>query len=47
MYVVCVVVDSNEWWRLFLSYVVGGSRVENFPVRAFTRTFVLMAVGSG
>lgn len=30
-----------------LSAIVGGSRVESIPVRAFTRTFVLMAVGSG
>jgi nuclear RNA export factor len=26
---------------------VGGSRIDNVPVRAFTRTFVLTAVGSG
>ena len=32
---------------LSLADAVGGSRIDNVPVRAFTRTFVLTAVGSG
>lgn len=38
---------ASDYFSSCLPAIVGGSRVESIPVRAFTRTFVLMAVGSG